>query len=69
MAAAKMFKGLALLQVEGKVGNISRVKEQGMDTKFIRKWNYYFQCREAAFKVRKISTLQLVYTKPNNPNL
>lgn len=49
--------------------NIAKVKELGMDTKFIRKWNYYLQYCEAAFKMRNISTLQLVYTKPNNTGL
>lgn len=48
---------------------VSKVKALGMDATFIRKWNYYLQYCEAAFKMRNISTLQLVYTKPNNVNL
>ncbi|MDF2455358.1 MAG: cyclopropane-fatty-acyl-phospholipid synthase [Cytophagaceae bacterium] len=38
----------------------------GMDQRFIRKWNYYFQYCEAAFQMRNISVMQLVYTRPNN---
>ena len=38
----------------------------GMDHRFIRKWNYYFQYCEAAFQMRNISVMQLVYTRPNN---
>jgi cyclopropane-fatty-acyl-phospholipid synthase len=39
------------------------------DTRFIRKWNYYFSYCEAAFAMRNISVVQAVYTRPNNPTL
>ena len=44
------------------------VKELGMSETFIRKWKYYLQYCEAAFRMRNISTMQLVYTRPNNHN-
>ncbi len=44
----------------------AEVKELGMNETFIRKWNYYLQYCEAAFRMRNISVMQLVYTKPNN---
>lgn len=48
----------------------NKKKEQilalGMDQRFIRKWNYYFDYCEAAFQMRNISVMQLVYTRPNN---
>jgi cyclopropane-fatty-acyl-phospholipid synthase len=45
------------------------VKKLGMDDYFIRKWNYYLQYCEAAFQMRHITVMQLVYTRPNNPKL
>jgi len=39
------------------------------DTRFIRKWNYYFSYCEAAFAMRNISVVQAVYTRPNNQTL
>lgn len=47
---------------------ISEIKKLGFDDKFIRKWNYYFSYCEAAFTMRNISVMQLVYTRPNNIN-
>ncbi len=41
----------------------------GFDNAFRRKWNYYLSYCEAAFKMRNISVLHLVYTRPNNRNL
>jgi len=38
----------------------------GFDEKFIRKWNYYLSYCEAAFDMRNISVMQIVYTFPNN---
>ena len=46
--------------------NISEIKKLGFDDKFIRKWNYYFSYCEAAFSMRNINVMQLVYTRPNN---
>jgi cyclopropane-fatty-acyl-phospholipid synthase len=44
------------------------LKERGgfVDEKFIRKWNYYFSYCEAAFAMRNINVMQLVYSRPNN---
>lgn len=46
--------------------NIAEVKALGFDERFIRKWNYYLNYCEAAFEMRNISVMQLVYTRPNN---
>lgn len=45
------------------------VKSQGFDERFIRKWNYYLCYCEAAFAMRNISVVQVVYSWPNNPIL
>lgn len=42
------------------------VKQLGFDDYFIRKWNYYLCYCEAAFAMRNINVMQLVYTRPNN---
>jgi cyclopropane-fatty-acyl-phospholipid synthase len=46
--------------------NLNEVKKLGFDEKFIRKWNYYLSYCEAAFAMRNISVMQMVYTRPNN---
>jgi cyclopropane-fatty-acyl-phospholipid synthase len=46
-----------------------KVKAQGFDDRFIRKWNYYLQYCEAAFATRNISVVQACYTRPNNATL
>lgn len=46
--------------------NIAEVKKLGFDDYFIRKWNYYLAYCEAAFAMRNINVMQLVYTRPNN---
>jgi cyclopropane-fatty-acyl-phospholipid synthase len=33
---------------------------------FVRKWNYYLSYCEAAFAMRNISVVQMIYTRPNN---
>lgn len=38
----------------------------GMSAEFVRKWNYYLCYCEAAFAMRNIHVMQLVYTRPNN---
>jgi cyclopropane-fatty-acyl-phospholipid synthase len=48
--------------------NIEEVKKIGFDDYFIRKWNYYLCYCEAAFAMRNINVMQLVYTRPNNTN-
>lgn len=46
--------------------NIEKIQELGFDESFIRKWNYYFSYCEAAFDMRNINVVQMVYTRPNN---
>jgi cyclopropane-fatty-acyl-phospholipid synthase len=45
---------------------LEQVKAMGFDDRFIRKWNYYLCYCEAAFRMRNIHVMQLVYTRPNN---
>lgn len=56
------------LQVWYKTFNekLEEVKQLGFDDYFIRKWNYYLCYCEAAFAMRNINVMQLVYTRPNN---
>lgn len=46
--------------------NLESVRSLGFDDEFIRKWNYYFSYCEAAFNMRNINVVQMVYTRPNN---
>lgn len=46
--------------------NLSKVKTLGFDDAFIRKWNYYLCYCEAAFAMRNINVMHLVYSRPNN---
>jgi cyclopropane-fatty-acyl-phospholipid synthase len=46
--------------------NLTKVKSLGFDDHFIRKWNYYLCYCEAAFAMRNINVMQMVYTRPNN---
>lgn len=45
---------------------LHEVKKLGFDDRFIRKWNYYLCYCEAAFAMRNINVMQMVYTRPNN---
>lgn len=45
---------------------LSDVKELGFNEAFIRKWNYYLCYCEAAFAMRNIHVMQMLYTRPNN---
>jgi cyclopropane-fatty-acyl-phospholipid synthase len=45
---------------------LEQVKAMGFDDRFIRKWNYYLCYCEAAFRMRNIHVMQLIYTRPNN---
>ena len=45
---------------------VNEVKALGFDDRFIRKWNYYLNYCEAAFEMRNINVMQMVYTRPNN---
>lgn len=47
----------------------NKIEELGFDNSFFRKWNYYFSYCEAAFKMRNIDVLQMIYTRPNNTNI
>jgi len=42
------------------------IKQLGFDDRFIRKWNYYLSYCEAAFNMKNIYVMQLVYSRPNN---
>jgi len=42
------------------------VQALGFNETFKRKWNYYLNYCEAAFAMRNINVMQLVYTRPNN---
>ncbi|TCD07542.1 class I SAM-dependent methyltransferase [Pedobacter frigidisoli] len=46
--------------------HLDKVKALGFDETFIRKWNYYLNYCEAAFAMRNINVMQLVYSRPNN---
>lgn len=46
--------------------NLAEVRQLEFDESFIRKWNYYLSYCEAAFDMRNISVMQMVYTRPNN---
>ncbi|MGQ0829640.1 MAG: class I SAM-dependent methyltransferase [Bacteroidota bacterium] len=48
--------------------NIAEVKKLGFNDRFVRKWNYYLCYCEAAFAMRNINVMQMVYTRPNNIN-
>jgi cyclopropane-fatty-acyl-phospholipid synthase len=46
--------------------NLATVRSLGFDDTFIRKWTYYLCYCEAAFAMRNINVMQLVYSRPNN---
>ncbi len=46
--------------------NIKGVRDLGFDDRFVRTWNYYLSYCEAAFAMRNINVVQMVYTRPNN---
>ncbi len=45
---------------------LDEVRAIGFDDRFIRKWNYYLCYCEAAFQMRNINVMQMVYVRPNN---
>jgi cyclopropane-fatty-acyl-phospholipid synthase len=49
-------------------GRREEVKQLGFSESFCRKWNYYLCYCEAAFDMRNINVMQMVYTRPNNRN-
>ncbi|WP_197705832.1 SAM-dependent methyltransferase [Filimonas lacunae] len=44
---------------------LQQVRLLGFSDSFVRKWNYYFSYCEAAFAMRNINVMQLVYVRPN----
>ncbi|MBW0435121.1 class I SAM-dependent methyltransferase [Leptospira yasudae] len=55
--------------LKGFDSNIALIRDMGFDESFIRKWRYYFSYCAAAFSMRNISVVQVVYTRPNNLSL
>jgi cyclopropane-fatty-acyl-phospholipid synthase len=49
--------------------NIEKASALGFDDAFHRKWRYYLSICEAEFARRILNDMQLVLTRPNNPNL
>jgi cyclopropane-fatty-acyl-phospholipid synthase len=47
---------------------LGKITLPGMNETFVRKWNYYLCYCEAAFDMRNINVMQLVYARPNNTN-
>ncbi|MDQ2178194.1 cyclopropane-fatty-acyl-phospholipid synthase family protein [Marinifilum sp. D714] len=47
---------------------INDINSLGFNKQFIRKWNYYLSYCEAAFDMRNINVMQLLYSRPNNTN-
>ncbi len=45
---------------------LEEVKQMGFSDAFIRKWNYYLCYCEAAFEMRNINVMHLIYARPNN---
>ena len=45
---------------------LDEVRRLGMNEYFIRKWNYYLQYCEAAFQMRHVTLMQLIYTRPGS---
>jgi len=46
--------------------NFDKIRDLGFDGRFARKWNYYFSYCEAAFAMRNINVVQMIYTRPNS---
>jgi len=46
--------------------NLPEINNLGFDNAFVRKWNYYLCYCEAAFEMRNINVMQMVYARPNN---
>ncbi|HEY4337688.1 MAG TPA: cyclopropane-fatty-acyl-phospholipid synthase family protein [Puia sp.] len=43
---------------------LAEIKALGFDDRFIRKWNQYFCYGEAAFRMRNVQLMQLVFAQP-----
>jgi cyclopropane-fatty-acyl-phospholipid synthase len=46
--------------------NLDRVRDLGLDERFIRKWSYYLDYCGAAFAMRNVSVVQTLHTRANN---
>ncbi|WP_206698800.1 SAM-dependent methyltransferase [Leptospira stimsonii] len=55
--------------LKGFDSNIALIRDMGFNESFIRKWRYYFSYCAAAFSMKNISVVQVVYTRPNNLTL
>lgn len=49
--------------------NIDRVRALGFDERFVRIWDYYLSLSAGTFSTHHNRDLQLVLTRPHNPNL
>ncbi len=49
--------------------NLESIRALGFDDVFIRKWRYYFAYCIAAFRMRHVSVVQMLLTRPNNHSL
>lgn len=49
--------------------NRDQVKSLGFGDSFVRKWNYYLSYCEAAFSMRNINVMQMVFARPNTMHL
>jgi cyclopropane-fatty-acyl-phospholipid synthase len=47
------------------MARLAEVRQLGFDDRFIRMWEFYLACCEAAFSVRHIGDLQIVLVKPD----
>lgn len=51
------------------LGNQKHIRELGFPDSFIRRWDYYFSYCQAGFAQHYIDDLQIVLTRPGNPDL
>lgn len=49
--------------------NREKIEKLGFDETVYRQWSYYLSCMAALFETRNINDLQLVLTRPGNPNI
>lgn len=49
--------------------SLDNIRRLGFDDRFIRKWNYYFSYCSAAFAMKNISVVQILFSRPNNARL
>lgn len=48
---------------------LEEVRQLGFDDGFVRKWHYYLMYCMAAFRMRHISAVQMLLTRPNNHSI